>query len=183
MRDLTMQEMDVIAGGGVDQVVVIHGENWTRDTDGGGGGDGNRRESENKDEDSLPVVDMSGGSGDPSSNLAKSVAESWGIGVKAGVNMENLGQEIVNTFASVATAFANASASPVITSANDGRHMAGSQHYSNQAIDLRANNISESAAKAIVAELKQSLGSAYFIQYESFPDNPTNNHIHIQTVK
>lgn len=113
----------------------------------------------------------------------KSEAAIHGISVKPGVNLNNLGREIVATFSSVAAAFSSVGATPVITSANDGTHMPGSQHYVNQAIDLRANNISSSSANTIVNALRASLGSSYFVQYESFPSNPTNNHIHIQTVK
>jgi hypothetical protein len=106
-----------------------------------------------------------------------------GIGVKPGVNMSNLGSQIVSIFSSIAAAFSSNGATPVITSANDGQHMPGSQHYVNQAIDLRANNISSSTATAIVAALTSSLGSSYFVQYETFPSTPSNNHIHIQAVK
>lgn len=114
---------------------------------------------------------------------ARADAASNGIGVKDGVNMDHLGSEIVAAFAAVAAAYASVGATPVITSANDGTHMAGSQHYANQAIDLRANNITSSAATAIVAALQAALGSNYFVQFESFSSNPSNNHIHIQTVK
>lgn len=58
-------------------------------------------------------------------------------------------------------------------------HKVGSLHYIDNAIDMRANNITHAQANEIVSDLKSSLGGSYFIQFETFKD-PSKDHIHIQ---
>lgn len=70
---------------------------------------------------------------------------------------------------------------PVITSGNDGgMHRPGSRHYTNQAFDLRGNNLDSATADAIVADMRGRLGPDYDVLYERFPHRPANNHFHIE---
>ena len=60
-----------------------------------------------------------------------------------------------------------------ITSANDGKHMAGSLHYKNRAFDVRIWNILDDTAEAWVGRLKAMLGKDYDIVLEK-------DHIHLE---
>lgn len=68
-----------------------------------------------------------------------------------------------------------------VTSINDSRHMVGSQHYRNTAVDIRTNDRPASMDAMMAARLRQILGPAYTVLYES-PGTP-NEHIHIQIKK
>ena len=120
----------------------------------------------------------------PPSNTAvttgpeNSAADLW---VKSTANIDNLAPEIRATFDDiVSTWHENGGPVPVVTSGNDGRHMNGSRHYRNLAIDLRANNISDSQARDIAADLQARLGDDYDVIFEHFPSNPANDHIHLE---
>jgi cellobiose phosphorylase len=52
---------------------------------------------------------------------------------------------------------------PVITSANDGKHMIGSKHYVGKALDFRTRYFDDKTIDLVVAELKLVLGSDYDI--------------------
>lgn len=66
----------------------------------------------------------------------------------------------------------------VITSGNDSIHSPNSLHYQDLAIDLRANNLNDAEANAIIAELRSDLGNDYDIIYEN--SGTANDHIHIE---
>ncbi len=68
---------------------------------------------------------------------------------------------------------------PVITSGNDSRHGRRSLHYANRALDFRGNNITVAQGRALQAAVRQRLGDAYDILFETFPD-PANNHLHVE---
>ncbi len=103
------------------------------------------------------------------------------IWAKSTANTANLAPTITRILDDVVQAWAaNDGPTPVITSGNDGRHSNGSLHYSNQAIDLRANNISDAKSQAIADYLQSSLGSDYDVIFEHFPGNTSNDHIHIE---
>jgi len=80
----------------------------------------------------------------------------------------------------VAAFAANGAPTPVITSGNDSVHGPNSLHFEDQAIDLRARNISDSLAATIAADLQARLGSDYDVLFERFPNRPNNDHIHIE---
>ena len=56
---------------------------------------------------------------------------------------------------------------PVITSANDGKHMDGSFHYKNLAWDLRTKNLAAGKVEEIAHMLRVNLGSDWDIVVES----------------
>lgn len=61
----------------------------------------------------------------------------------------------------------------VITSLNDGKHMKGSFHYKDKAIDLRIIHAKKEQWKPIADEIRLRLGQKYDIVLES-------DHIHIE---
>lgn len=68
----------------------------------------------------------------------------------------------------------------VVTSANDyPGHETNSKHYTNEATDLRANNMSVETMRAIAKELGGKLGADYDVLAEVFTVKDYN-HIHIE---
>lgn len=61
----------------------------------------------------------------------------------------------------------------VITSGNDGKHMKGSKHYSNNALDLRTWNIPNRDLPLFVKALAERLGPDYDVVLE-------DDHIHVE---
>ena len=68
---------------------------------------------------------------------------------------------------------------PVITSGNDSKHMAGSMHAKNRALDFRGNNIKVTVGQALAAQVAQRLGAGYDVIFETFL-HPANNHLHVE---
>lgn len=68
---------------------------------------------------------------------------------------------------------------PVITSGNDGRHMNGSLHYSDRALDFRGNTISVEQGRALQNEVRRVLGDRYDVAFETFLTRG-NNHLHVE---
>ena len=101
--------------------------------------------------------------------------------LKRGADIDNLDRRVVDTFDDITAAWAAAGGpTPVITSGNDRRHSQGSLHYRDLAIDLRANNISDSLAQSIANDLSARLGADFDVIFERFPNNPANDHIHLE---
>jgi hypothetical protein len=48
------------------------------------------------------------------------------------------------------------------------------------AIDLRANNLTNEAAQQVAAELQAAVGDEYDVIFESYPEDQTRNHIHLE---
>ena len=120
--------------------------------------------------------------GEFDSDVGPTVSEVVVIGVKPGVDLSNLNlpvRAIIPVIVSVWTQFPGAP-DPVVTSANDGRHREDSKHYTDDAIDLRGNNLSDANMKQIANELQRRIGSDYDVIAEYFPGSPSNEHIHIE---
>lgn len=98
------------------------------------------------------------------------------------VKIGNLSENMTSIFDDIVCAWAIHAPGvvPVITSGNDSRHKVGSLHFSNEAIDVRGNNISRDVAFRIRNELIVMLGRDYDVIYEVFPNFPANNHFHIE---
>lgn len=70
----------------------------------------------------------------------------------------------------------------VITSINDGKHMKGSKHYIDEAVDLRSKNFkSLEAKKSFVNILQLRLGQQFTVLFENV--DRINEHFHIQVKK
>lgn len=101
--------------------------------------------------------------------------------IKRGARVDGLRPEITRIYGDVSAAWSEAGAPrPVITSGNDSRHMRGSRHYDDLAFDLRGNDIDAATARRIRDDLSRRIGGDYQVIYETFPDRPANNHIHVE---
>jgi hypothetical protein len=100
---------------------------------------------------------------------------------KSSADIDQLSPEIERTLNDIVVVWSeNNAPTPVITSGNDGRHSTNSFHYRDLAIDLRANNISDNQAATIAADLQVRVGDDYDVIFERFPNNPANDHIHLE---
>lgn len=104
------------------------------------------------------------------------------IRVKPGANVTNISGNISIAYPMIDSAVqTNSSHSEgVITSGNDSRHMNGSRHYTNDAIDVRGNNVTDEQMQDIADDIQDELGPDYDVEAEFYPDDPTNDHIHIE---
>ena len=66
-----------------------------------------------------------------------------------------------------------------VTSGTDGVHTAGSQHYDRKGLDFRGKDIPIATGRALANEVRSRLGSDYYVAFETFPDDPSNNHLHV----
>ena len=60
-----------------------------------------------------------------------------------------------------------------ITSGNDSKHMTGSRHYVNAALDFRRHNLTEADLRLFLLKLQGRLGKKYEVILES-------DHIHVE---
>lgn len=134
----------------------------------------------------LPGADAGG-------NAAADAAQPGGridgdaVAARAGVQVKDAGVRIGNLDGAMAPAIqAVADAAhrlglptPVITSGNDSRHMNGSLHYQDRALDFRGNTISIAQGRALEAEVRRALGDRYDVAFETFA-NRSNNHLHVE---
>ncbi len=67
---------------------------------------------------------------------------------------------------------------PTITSANDGKHMAGSLHYANRAMDIRCNDLPKDKWPVYLSTLKERLGKDYDVVLEG--NSGDNSHVHVE---
>ena len=65
-----------------------------------------------------------------------------------------------------------------ITSGNDSKHMPGSKHYSNEALDVRSKNFNISIRNKLIKIINRRLGKNYQVIMED--DGKPNEHIHIE---
>lgn len=69
----------------------------------------------------------------------------------------------------------------VITSGSDGTHMAGSKHYTGEAIDLRTKGMSPTMQNALITALRRELGPQFTVLLEDA--GTPNEHAHVQVKK
>jgi hypothetical protein len=103
------------------------------------------------------------------------------IGFKPSARVKNLSPQITQIYPHIESSWREHNGpTPVVTSGNDRKHKAGSKHYSNEAIDLRCNNLSDAQCEAIAQSLQSRIGPDYYVDFEKFPKNPSNDHIHVE---
>lgn len=108
-------------------------------------------------------------------------ARQHGVQVKNGAAIGQLDAAMGPVISAVADAARQLGLpTPVITSGNDSRHRSGSLHYSNQALDFRGNNITDAQGRLLAAEVQRRLGFDYDVIFEIFPNNPANDHLHVE---
>ena len=102
------------------------------------------------------------------------------IFVKTGVVFKKLIPAIYNLFPVIDRIWDElAGFGPTITSANDSKHMVGSKHGTDEALDLRTINLSTEKKHAIVARLKKELTPlGYDVVFEN--EGKHGEHIHIE---
>jgi hypothetical protein len=69
----------------------------------------------------------------------------------------------------------------VITSGSDGTHMAGSKHYTGEAIDLRSKTMSPTIRGSFIKTLRAALGPQFTVLLEHVGE--AQEHVHIQVKK
>lgn len=69
---------------------------------------------------------------------------------------------------------------PTMTSGDDGKHSLTSLHNSGCASDFRANDLPAEIAEEIRDAIKARLGEDFDVLLERDPDEPENDHIHIE---
>ncbi len=98
--------------------------------------------------------------------------------VKTGVVFNRLLPEIYNLFPIIEEVWNHFNQVPVITSANDGKHMQGSRHYTDQAIDLRSKTLDPEQKQHALSELRRRAGRDYDILLEC--EGTENEHLHLE---
>mgnify|MGYP001580899357 CR=1 FL=1 len=66
----------------------------------------------------------------------------------------------------------------LVTSGNDSKHITGSKHYIDQALDFRTKHLTKSQKYNLVKEVKSRLGSGYdvFLEFEG----GLQEHMHVE---
>lgn len=66
----------------------------------------------------------------------------------------------------------------VITAGSDGTHMAGSKHYTGEAVDLRSKTLNSTVKSGFIAILRAELGPQFTVLLEG--EGTPNEHLHVQ---
>jgi len=104
--------------------------------------------------------------------------ENGGLRLKGGVDLSEMSENMTSQFEKINEIFRKHSGkNGTITSGLDGKHMAGSKHYSGEAVDLRSYHLNDEQTKNILKDLKNSLGNDYDVVDETKTKSP---HIHIE---
>ncbi|VWX49868.1 conjugal transfer protein TraG N-terminal domain-containing protein [Novosphingobium sp. 9U] len=112
---------------------------------------------------------------------ATEVAREHGVIVKPGSDLRNLQRPMIDAIPIVAAVGRELGVPNVmITSGNDRRHVDGSKHYKNAALDFRGNQISQATGEEWQRQVQQRLGSSYWVDFEYDPKEPANRHLHVQ---
>ena len=111
-----------------------------------------------------------------------SVAAAAGVSVKSNeVKLGRLHPEMASVIRAVAAAARSLDLpQPVITSGNDSRHKRGSLHYADRALDFRGNRITNEQGIAWQNAVRATLGNRFDVEFEIFPKNPSNDHLHCE---
>ncbi|WP_292960272.1 conjugal transfer protein TraG N-terminal domain-containing protein [Novosphingobium sp. UBA1939] len=103
------------------------------------------------------------------------------VQTKPGVNLSGVSEKMWPAFDTVTLAAKGLNLpAPVVTSGRDGRHMVGSLHPSGRALDFRGNNISVTQGRQLATLVGRRLGPDYDVAFETFPHDPSRNHLHAE---
>ena len=98
---------------------------------------------------------------------------------KRGVALEELKPQTVLALVVCDGLYRDQGVAMVVTSVNDGRHMARSKHYTGAAFDLRTKNIPESKRGVLLAQVSAALAPLGFdVLWES--EGLRNEHLHVE---
>ncbi len=109
------------------------------------------------------------------------VAAAAGLRVKGGAKLSSMDSSMAPALtAAAASAHALGLPQRVVTSARDSQHSRGSLHPEGKGLDLRGNDISVAQGRQWARDIGERLGPDYDVNFETFRDNPANNHLHIE---
>ena len=113
---------------------------------------------------------------------ATNYVRSQGVSLDHGSRVTSLDRSMLPAISSVAAGSRGLGLpSPVITSAQDGVHTApGTLHPDGKALDFRGNNITATQGQQLEVRVQHALGPDYDVDFETFPKNPANNHLHVE---
>ena len=112
----------------------------------------------------------------------RALASEHGVAVKPGSRIGRLNGRMQPVIGSVAAAARELGLpAPTVASGNDSGHKKRSRHYVGQALDFRGNNLTIADGKRLERSVQNRLGSGFRVDFEVFPDDPSNNHLHVQT--
>lgn len=94
------------------------------------------------------------------------------ISIKRDVKLHTLSPQIVLALLVAWSIYRNRGYRIMITSGNEGQHMAGSKHYTGDALDLRTNDLPDQMIEEITHDIRDALGPDYDVIAE-----PTHLHI------
>ena len=95
------------------------------------------------------------------------------IKFKEGVRFVELNDALLKLMEGIDKIFLVLGHVPTITSVNDGQHMQGSKHYSNEAVDLRTRDLPVTSLPKLCNDLKRVLGPDYDVVLEK-------DHVHVE---
>jgi conjugal transfer mating pair stabilization protein TraG len=112
---------------------------------------------------------------------ATNFAHDNGVRIKPGTNVKSLDVHMAPAIAVLAEETrALGLTAPTLTSAQDRHHKRHSLHPDGKALDARGNNLSLAEGRMLASRVSQRLGPDYDVQFETFPKNPDNNHLHTE---
>lgn len=95
------------------------------------------------------------------------------LNIKPGTVFSEINDAYLSIFDAVFRAGSPSNYTPTITSANDGKHMKGSKHYVNAALDIRTMDMKRELWEPFAASIRTILGKDYDVIVEK-------DHIHIE---
>lgn len=109
------------------------------------------------------------------------VASAAGLDIKSGANLSNMDSSMAPALtAAAASAHSLGLPTRTVTSARDSQHTPGSLHPHGKGVDLRGNDITVSEGRQWARDVRGRLGNDYDVKFETFKDNPANNHLHME---
>ena len=130
------------------------------------------------------ILQQNGQIADPGASPLEDATNALYLDVKTGpdgADLTDMSEEILATFPHIEAVWAQFDqGQPMITSGRDGKHTAGSKHYTGNAVDVRARHIDDDVARQMANALQQRLGNKYDVDFEHFPENPRRDHIHVE---
>ena len=93
--------------------------------------------------------------------------------LKPGVRITGMRPEILLAAVAAERVYAQAGFEFTITACVDGRHSAGSLHYSGAAIDVRTRDVPADKLQKLVAQIRECLGADFDVL-------PEKTHVHIE---
>jgi conjugal transfer mating pair stabilization protein TraG len=112
---------------------------------------------------------------------ATDLARSNGVHIKPGTNIRTLDPHLAPVITDVAAETRGLGlGAPTITSGQDRHHKRHSLHPQGKALDFRGHDITIPQGQLLAGRVRQDLGPDYDVQFETFPKDPDNNHLHVE---